>query len=188
MIRKRPLILPLLTALFVFAAIGSSQVGTTTQVRKVFGPESFTRTTGAPNVYTRSFTVPTEVIGPYTLHIENGQPDGRNRISSGTVSINGVEIVHPSDFNQTVAAIDRSISLSLSNTLTVTLNSKPNSFIMAATLSRHLPSTLAAPSSRRPSSTAPSFRSVCRPRLLRRPGSFKSPSLIPLPEVGPPTP
>ncbi|MEK6683281.1 MAG: kelch repeat-containing protein [Nitrospirota bacterium] len=101
----------------------------TSPARNVFGPESFTRTTGATNVYTRSFTVPFYVAAPYTLHIENGQPDGKNRISSGTVSIGGIGIVHKSDFNQNVSVIDQTVTLATTNTLTVTLNSAPDSFI-----------------------------------------------------------
>src|SRR3972149_1960985 len=89
----RPFALALLTALFLFTATGSSQIGTTSQVRKVFGPESFTRTTGATNLYTRTFTVPSYVVAPYTLRIKNEEKDGSDRLadalSSGTASITG---------------------------------------------------------------------------------------------------
>ncbi|MBI3995682.1 MAG: Ig-like domain-containing protein, partial [Nitrospirae bacterium] len=131
---KRFLILPLLTALFVIAATGFSQADTTLQTRNLFGPEQFLRTTGATNVYTRSFNVPSYVSAPYTLHIQNGQPNGAGRltdaISSGAISINGTEIVHKSDFNQNVVSIDRTITLNAVNTLTVTLDSAPDSFIL----------------------------------------------------------
>ncbi|MBI3610267.1 MAG: Ig-like domain-containing protein, partial [Nitrospirae bacterium] len=132
---KRHLCLTLCTALLtVFAVIPSFPVDVPAQTGNLFGPESFARTTGPTNVYTRAFTVPSDVAAPYSLHIQNGQPDGRNRISSGTVSINGVEIIHKSDFSQTVSTIDRSVTLGSTNTLTVTLNSKPNSFIIVTIL------------------------------------------------------
>ncbi len=125
-------------ALIVLAATGSSQVGTIPQIRNVFGPEPFLRTSGATNVYTRPFNVPSYVSAPYTLHVQNGQPDGAGRltdaISSGTVSINGTEIVHKSDFNQNVAVIERPVALQSENSLTVTLNSAPNSFIVVTVL------------------------------------------------------
>jgi hypothetical protein len=123
----------LLVAAFLLLTPADPAFPATSQIRSVFGPESFIRTTGATDLYTRTFTVPSYVAGPYTLHIQNGEPDGQSRledaISSGTVSINGVEIVHPSDFNQKVAIIERTIDLETENTLTVTLNSAPDSFI-----------------------------------------------------------
>ncbi|MBI3595608.1 MAG: Ig-like domain-containing protein [Nitrospirae bacterium] len=134
MTRQHTLLLTVFSALFFFGAISSSEGGTSSQVRNIFGPEQFTRTTAATDVYTRSFSVPFYIIGPYTLHVQNGQWDGNKRlddaVSSGTVSVNGTEIIHKSDFNQNVATIDRTIALNASNSLTVTLNSAPNSFIV----------------------------------------------------------
>ncbi|MBI3995174.1 MAG: Ig-like domain-containing protein, partial [Nitrospirae bacterium] len=124
-----------LSVALIIGVLGAAWAGAdvSLQARNVFGPESFARTSGATNVYTRSFTVPSYVIGPYILHIENGQASGTGRltdaISSGTVSINGVEIVHKSDFNQNVPSIDRTVTLTTTNALTVTLNSAPDSLI-----------------------------------------------------------
>ena len=111
MFSKRLLFLITLASISLLAETGFPQAGTTPQTRIVFGPEAFTRTSGATDIFNRSFSVPSYVTGPYNLNIINGQPDGSKRIedsiSSGSVSVNGVEIVGPSDFNQTVDARDR---------------------------------------------------------------------------------
>jgi len=95
----------------------------------VFGPQTYTRTTGAPNEYTTTFTAPTWIVSPYNLHIVNGDASGKNRVSSATIALNGVQIAGPSDFNQNVATIDRSVALQATNTLQVTLASKPGSYL-----------------------------------------------------------
>jgi RHS repeat-associated protein len=137
MVWNRTLLYSLLTASLIFVILAitvSSQAGASPQTRIVFGPEQFTRTTGATNIYTDTFSVPSYVTAPYTLHVQNGQLNGQNRledaISSGAVSINGAEIVHKSDFNQNVATIDRTVTLQPENSFTVTLDSAPDSFII----------------------------------------------------------
>lgn len=96
----------------------------------IFGPQQYDRTTGPPNQYTATFSLPTWVISPFQLNIQNGDGLGNNRISSGTVSVNGVQIVGPSDFNQNVATISRTIALQTQNTLNISLASKPGSYIV----------------------------------------------------------
>ena len=110
----------------LLAARGDAQVTANTPV---FGPQTYTRTTGAPNQYTTTFTAPAWVVSPYNLHVVNGDANGNYRISSATISLNGVQILGPSDFNQNVATIDRSVTLQSTNTLQVTLASKPGSFL-----------------------------------------------------------
>jgi len=94
-----------------------------------FGPKKYLRTTGAPNVYTETITVPATFGAPYSLHVKNGEADGSSRVSSATVTVNGVEVVHPSDLNQNVASLDRVVTLTPSTTLKVTLASKPGSYL-----------------------------------------------------------
>ncbi|MCG3111317.1 MAG: PKD domain-containing protein [Candidatus Manganitrophus sp. SB1] len=102
----------------------------------LFGPEQFTRTSGPTTVYTRTVTVPAQVVAPYTLHIVNGNPNTTSNrvaiedaVSSGRVFINGVEVVSPNAFSKTTAIIEKTINLSASNTLEVRLNSAPGSYI-----------------------------------------------------------
>src|SRR5882724_13170230 len=111
----------------------------------VFGPQTYTRTTGAPNEYTTTFTAPPWIVSPFSLHIVNGDASGKNRISSATIALNGVQIAGPSDFNQNVATIDRSVTLQATNTLQVTLASKPGSYLtinVFGTSADHTPPTI----------------------------------------------
>src|SRR6267378_6492083 len=73
----------------------------------VFGPQTYTRTTGSPNEYTTAFTAPPWIVSPYKLHIVNGDASGNNRVSSAVISLNGLQIVGQSDFNVNVATINR---------------------------------------------------------------------------------
>src|SRR5262245_55018569 len=78
----------------------------------VFGPQSYTRSTGAPVTVTSNFTVASPA-NPYVLHLDNGGANGEfSRVTSATVSLNGVEILKPSDFNQNVGTLDRQVTLS----------------------------------------------------------------------------
>src|SRR3954471_5744585 len=83
---------------------------------QIFGPKQYVRTTGAPNQYTDTFAVPAWVVSPYKLHIQNGDPSGSNRISSATITVNGTQVAGPSDFNQNVAALDRTVTLTAQTT------------------------------------------------------------------------
>ena len=69
----------------------------------IFGPKQYVRTTGAPDVYTDTFTANP---GEGTLIVKNGAMDGDDRItdalSSATVSLNGEQIFGPDHFNQQV--------------------------------------------------------------------------------------
>jgi hypothetical protein len=70
------------------------------------------------------------VVSPFQLNIQNGDSSGNHRISSGWIYINGTQVVGPSDFNQNVATITRSVSLTSSNSLLVKLASNPGSYII----------------------------------------------------------
>jgi hypothetical protein len=66
----------------------------------------------------------------FILKVQNGDERGTNQVSSAIISINGVKILGPSDFNQKVQVIDRAISPNdLENTLTVSLRSNPGGFL-----------------------------------------------------------
>lgn len=96
----------------------------------IFGPQQYLRTTGPPNEYTNTVTVPASVGAPFQLHIVNGQANGQNRISSAWVKINGVQVAGPSDFGQNVAVVDKTITLNAgSNTPYVKVASAPGSYL-----------------------------------------------------------
>jgi hypothetical protein len=66
----------------------------------------------------------------FILKVQNGDESGTNQISSAIISINGVKILGPSDFNQKVQVLERAISPNdLENTLTVSLRSNPGGFL-----------------------------------------------------------
>jgi RHS repeat-associated protein len=96
----------------------------------VFGPRRFDRTTGSPNQYVEQFALPAGATSPYTLHIQNGEPGGLNRISSATVKLNGIDVLRPNDLNQNVAGLDRTITLAANNQLDVRLESEPGSYLI----------------------------------------------------------
>ena len=93
----------------------------------LFGPQRYTRTNGPPNEFTATVGVPAWVVAPYRLRIQNGGADGKNRVSSAWIAINGVEVAGPSDFNPNVASLEREVALSAESTLFVRLASKPGS-------------------------------------------------------------
>jgi hypothetical protein len=92
-----------------------------------FGPKQFNRTSGGPNVYTETFqhcgTSPCQIV------IVNGNANGSNRVSSATISLNGVQIVGPNELNPRVDKIVKSVTLADANQLTVRLTSSPGSFL-----------------------------------------------------------
>jgi hypothetical protein len=93
------------------------------------GPENFTRANGAPVTVTKTFAV----LNPnttYTIVIHNGGMQGQfARILSAEITVNGVAIAGPSDFNQQVDRIQKPVTLRADNTYTVELRSSPGSGI-----------------------------------------------------------
>src|SRR6478736_6426870 len=76
-----------------------AQAGTFT----AYGPQNYARSTGDPVTVTSTFTV----LNPntqYTLKAFNGglQDAPGELVSSGIVTVNGVEVIGPSNLNQTV--------------------------------------------------------------------------------------
>jgi len=90
-----------------------------------FGPENFVRATGKPLPVTTHFTI----LNPntaFTLRLDNGGLHGTlGRVSSAVITLNGVEVARPSDFNQKVARIEKPVKLALRNDLVVELRGQP---------------------------------------------------------------
>lgn len=101
----------------------------TTETFTVFGPQRFTRLTGQPVNTVQTFTLPAEAIEPFTILIENGTPEGSNRVSNATIKLNGVELYKPSDFNQNVSSLTKAVTLTATNTLEVKLASAAGSYL-----------------------------------------------------------
>ncbi len=83
---------------------------------------TYTRQSGGPQTINNVFSV----LNPnteFTLHIAN------NGVSSAVISINGTQILGPSDFSPNVSALDRSLTLAINNTIQVQLRSQPGTSI-----------------------------------------------------------
>ncbi|MFP5261368.1 MAG: hypothetical protein ACLGJB_05615 [Blastocatellia bacterium] len=83
-----------------------------------YGPQRFTRDSGAPAPVTAGFTV-LDPATAYTLRIDSAG------VSSAAITLNGVEVVGPNDFNSTVTLITRPVTLRISNQLTVEMRGRP---------------------------------------------------------------
>ena len=99
----------------------------------VFRSQTFVRTKGNPNSYTATFKLRGWVVAPFTMHVVNGDPNRRERVSSATVLLNGTQVFGASDVNQSVSTLDRVVSpLVGNNTLEVTLDGTPGAEVTIA--------------------------------------------------------
>lgn len=94
----------------------------------VFGPKTYTRTTGKPRPVVDTFAV-ANPAGDFTLIVRNGKEDGTQRVTSAVILLNGQLIVGPQEFNPKVAVIRKAVSLQAQNTLSVEVRGKPGSLI-----------------------------------------------------------
>src|SRR3989304_5127336 len=85
------------------------------QSPSLFGPNKYTRTTGAPNTYQDIFQA-CNTGAIYNLIVENGE-EGKDRLSSASLSLNGQEIVREDEFNQEIDKIEKTIYLQQKKTI-----------------------------------------------------------------------
>src|SRR5262245_14801702 len=83
----------------------------------IFGPKKYVRTAGPTNEYVDTVVVPPGATSPFTMHVQNGEADGSNRVSSAWIYVNGSQVAAPADFNQNVFTFDRSVTLTPTTTL-----------------------------------------------------------------------
>ena len=95
---------------------------------EIWHSDVLTRTTGQPNQFDMTFPAN---AGKYLLEIRNGDANGNNRLSSATVTVNGVDVAIPDNFNQQVGLITEKLTLPAQSlhTIHVRLQSKPGSFL-----------------------------------------------------------
>ena len=101
----------------------------------VYGPVTFERTTGAPDTYSDHFPVP--AAASYVLWLKNGDfndgGDPEHRVASASVVVNGAMVVSPSDLNETVDRVVKTISLPAGeNSISVQLNGQPGGYLTIA--------------------------------------------------------
>ena len=92
----------------------------------VFGPRDYVRATGVPVVESATFRA--DPGGSFVLAIANGGADGQHqRVTSAVITLNGVIVVMPHEFNPGVGLITRQVPLEATNTLLVELRGAPGS-------------------------------------------------------------
>src|SRR5829696_3928398 len=79
-----------------------------TETFNVYGPQRFTRLTGLAVNVVQTFSLPADASAPFGILVENGAPEGSNRVSSATLKLNGTDLFTPSDFNQNVSSLKKS--------------------------------------------------------------------------------
>ncbi|MEA2462924.1 MAG: hypothetical protein QOJ98_671, partial [Acidobacteriota bacterium] len=105
-------------------AVAALQTDAVVAESRLFGPQRYVRTNGPKNEYRNVVSVPAWITSPYRLHVQN------SNVSSGTVRVNGTDVLKESDFKNNTTVYDRTVTLTASTTLDVILASKPASFII----------------------------------------------------------
>ncbi|MBI5847209.1 MAG: Ig-like domain-containing protein [Nitrospirae bacterium] len=90
---------------------------------------TFKRAKGAPVTEKMMIDIPVS-DGRYRVTVKNGLPDGSLRCSSADITINSSIVVGPSDLNQQISNVRKSIELRAKNLLSVTLNGEPGSQVI----------------------------------------------------------
>ena len=95
-----------------------------------YGPELFTRESGSPVTISNTFNV----LNPnttYTLAVSNGslEDDIYEKVSSSTISLNGIEVVGSNNFNQKVSSIEEAITVDAINDISIEVRGKPGGAI-----------------------------------------------------------
>jgi hypothetical protein len=91
--------------------------------------DTFYRDTAAPVLETSEFEVHNPG-GGFVLTIVNGDRNGANRVSSGTIKLNGVVVLTPNDLNQQVRTVVRQVTVLAQNVLEAELAGKPSGQVL----------------------------------------------------------
>ena len=108
----------------------------------LFGPKTYTAPAGAPQTVTERFDANGRCDGAanatYTLVIVNGDASGAGRVTAGSISLNGKEVVAEKDFGQKVATIERAVTLTAAgNALAITIKA-PKQSKLTISVRRHI--------------------------------------------------
>jgi len=92
----------------------------------IFGPEPYLRGAGQPLNIANSFTSsrPGEscLLQVYNGGLEDSEVE---LVSSSVIMLNGVQVVSPNEFNQSVAFIEKTVTVNASNEIAVEVRGKP---------------------------------------------------------------
>jgi len=87
----------------------------------VYGPRQLAGSGGNGQTYVERFTPAVDPGKTYTLRIDNGTPSGSNRSSKVTVTLNGFQVVSPTEVTQQIARLDKIVALTPVDTLRMTV-------------------------------------------------------------------
>jgi RHS repeat-associated protein len=112
--------------LAAIAALSFTAVPLSSANETVFGPQTCQRGTGAPTVFTYTFSVKEPSSGHIVQVYNGGLEDASYEpVGSSTVTLNGVEILGPRNFNQNVRYLEVPVGLQPDNSLRVEVRGKP---------------------------------------------------------------
>jgi len=103
-----------LAALFLAALAADGRANTFV----AFGPQKYVREGGKPTPLTQTFTV-LDPTAAFTLRVES------SGVSSATITLNGVDVFRPRDFDANTRLLTKPVRLLATNRLTVELQGKP---------------------------------------------------------------
>jgi hypothetical protein len=91
----------------------------------VFGPETYTRASGAPSKVTKTFSARYPNV-KHTLVIQNGTT-AADLVTSAIVEVNGVRVFGPNDFSNNRSTLEKLIPVQAENTISVEVRGAPGS-------------------------------------------------------------
>jgi len=112
-----------------FHSVSISSRPQSTETFTIYGPQRFTRNSGAPVNVVENFSIPADTTAPFSILVQNGSPTGSNRVSSATIKLNGATLYGPDDFDQNVSSLTGPVTLVGGNILEVKLTSAPGSYL-----------------------------------------------------------
>jgi hypothetical protein len=97
----------------------------------LFGANPYLRTKGKPNVYAGTFLGNT---GTGKILVNNGNPDGTNRVDVAVILINGQQVIRPTDFDLPVHTIEAPVDLARNNSISIELRGGPGHYLTVTVL------------------------------------------------------
>jgi RHS repeat-associated protein len=106
-----------------------SMLSTADSSFNVYGPNQYAIPSGSTKTYNETFSKATTAAAPYRVYVTNGATDGTKRVTSGSVTLNGTQVVTTTDLTSGVGSLTKTVTVTASNTLGVTVNGAINAFI-----------------------------------------------------------
>lgn len=89
----------------------------------IYGPKTF-KVDKTQSLIINEIFSSSSVGTNFILRVQNGDAVGGHRVTSGTITLNGTQVVNPSDLNQQVPLVERLTTILETNTLRVELSGK----------------------------------------------------------------